>query len=158
MDGVIRVANTTLTPVILKKRQEYARAVPLIEPPDTIRKDKTTTKPHKPKLDHEKAIQVDPAGQLTAPQRAEFLKVNKLYKDVFSEEQHVYNHAYGKFEAVINMGDVKPPQRKGRIPQYSRDRLEKLQAKFDQLETDGVSIRPEENQRQHRKRQPLIFG
>ena len=47
--------------------------------------------------------------------------------------------------AVVNTGPTLPPQRKGSIPQYSRDKLVELQDKFDELETDyGVFATPEE--------------
>ena len=36
------------------------------------------------------------------------------------------------------MGPVEPPQRKGRLPQYARDKLVELQEKFDHLEQRGV--------------------
>ena len=36
------------------------------------------------------------------------------------------------------MGPVKPPQRKGRLPQYARHKLVELQEKFDHLEQPGV--------------------
>ena len=42
------------------------------------------------------------------------------------------------------MGPVQPPQRKGRMPQYSRDKLVELQDKFDELECKGVFCRPED--------------
>ena len=42
------------------------------------------------------------------------------------------------------MGPVQPPQRKGRLPQYSRNELVELQEHFDQLETLRVVKRPEE--------------
>ena len=42
------------------------------------------------------------------------------------------------------MGPVLPPQRKGRVPQYSRDKLIELQQKFDELEAQGVFRRPED--------------
>ena len=42
------------------------------------------------------------------------------------------------------MGPVEPPQRKGRLPQYSRERLVELQHKFDELEELGVFKRPED--------------
>ena len=42
------------------------------------------------------------------------------------------------------MGPVLPPQRKGRIPQYSKNKLDELQAVFDKLESAGVYKRPEE--------------
>ena len=38
---------------------------------------------------------------------------------------------------------VQPPQRKGRVPQYSRNNLEELQQKFDKLEKQGVFCTPD---------------
>lgn len=42
------------------------------------------------------------------------------------------------------MGPVEPPQRKGHLPQYARDKLVELQEKFDHLEQLGVFRRPED--------------
>ena len=42
------------------------------------------------------------------------------------------------------MGPVEPPQRKGRLPQYPRNKLVDLQNKFDELEKLGVVKRPED--------------
>ncbi|XP_071963837.1 uncharacterized protein [Antedon mediterranea] len=42
------------------------------------------------------------------------------------------------------MGPVQPPQRKGRLSHYNRDTLLELQAKFDDLETEGVFAKPEQ--------------
>ena len=53
---------------------------------------------------------------------------------MFNPSISSYSGAVGKFEATINMGPVSPPQRKGRVPQYSRDKLVELQQNFDELE------------------------
>ena len=37
-----------------------------------------------------------------------------------------------------------PPQRKGRLPQFSRNQLELLQAQFNELEAIGVFKKPED--------------
>ena len=42
------------------------------------------------------------------------------------------------------MAPVEPPQRKGCLPQYARDKLVELQEKFDHLEQLGVFQRPED--------------
>ena len=42
------------------------------------------------------------------------------------------------------MGPVEPPQRKGRLLQYARDKLVELQENFDHLEQLGVFQRPED--------------
>ena len=63
---------------------------------------------------------------------------------VFNPAFKGYNNAADQFEAVMNMGPTQPPQRKDRLPQFNRDCLEELQAKFDQLESMGVFKRPED--------------
>ena len=63
---------------------------------------------------------------------------------MFNPSTSGHNGAVEKFEATINMGPVLPPQRKGRVPQYSRDKLVELQQKFDELEKQGVFRRPED--------------
>ena len=55
-----------------------------------------------------------------------------------------YNGHVGPFEAVVNIVPVQPPQRKGHLPQYARNQLVELQAKFDELETMGVFVGPED--------------
>ena len=42
------------------------------------------------------------------------------------------------------MGPVQLPQRKGRVPQYSRDKLVELQEKFDELEQCHVFRCPDD--------------
>jgi len=54
---------------------------------------------------------------------------------------HTYignNGAIGLFMARVNMGPVEPPQHKGRLPQYTGDKLVKLQVKFNKVEELGV--------------------
>ena len=50
----------------------------------------------------------------------------------------------GPLQGVVNMGPTLPPQCKGCLPQYARDRLVELQEKFDHLENVGVFKRPED--------------
>ena len=44
----------------------------------------------------------------------------------------------------MNIGPVMPPQRKGRLPQYSPNQLELLQAQFNELEAISVFKKPED--------------
>ena len=55
-----------------------------------------------------------------------------------------YNGKLDPIKAVVNMGPVLPPQRKGRIPQYSKDKLVELQHEFDKLEQMEVFKKPED--------------
>ena len=54
-----------------------------------------------------------------------------------------YNGIAGPVQASVNIGPVQPPQRKGRVPQYSHDKLVELQQKFDEWEQRQVFRRPE---------------
>ena len=45
-----------------------------------------------------------------------------------------YNGSMGSFQAVVNMGPVQPPHHKGRVSQYSCNKLVELQQKFNDLE------------------------
>ena len=73
-----------------------------------------------------------------------FRSLLETYDDVFDPTITGYNGATGPFEAVVNMGPVQPPQRKGRLPQYPHNKLVELQQKFDDLEAQGIFHRPED--------------
>ena len=76
--------------------------------------------------------------------RSRFHDLHRNYDEVFNPQIAKYNGALGLFEAKVNMGPTQPPQRKGRVPQYSRDKLVELQQRFDELESQSVFKRPED--------------
>ncbi|KAL5020639.1 hypothetical protein ScPMuIL_002285, partial [Solemya velum] len=73
-----------------------------------------------------------------------FQSLHLEYDDVFDPDPQGYNGAAGSFEAVVNMGLVLPPQRKGHMPQYNHEKMVALQQKIDELEHKGVFRRPED--------------
>ena len=77
------------------------------------------------------AIVVDPDNILPDTIRNEFREVLQTHDEVFNPAIVGYNGMAGPVQASLNMGPVQPPQRKGRVPQYSRDKLVELQQKFD---------------------------
>ena len=89
-------------------------------------------------------VQTDPENNLKMEDKALFYLIVKDFDDVFSPTMTGYNGSMGKFEAVVHMGPVQPSQRKGRCPQYSRDKVLELQDKFDVLEHMGVFMKPED--------------
>ena len=72
-----------------------------------------------------------------------FQSLLEEYDSVFDQAFKGYNGAEGPFQVVVNMGPVQPPQRKGRVPQYSRDKLYELQQEFNDRERKGVFVKPE---------------
>ena len=93
---------------------------------------------------HSSKVQIDPDKKFPIEIRQKFVNLLEEYDCVFDPNIKGYNKASGPFEAVVNMGPTQPPQRKGRVPQYNRDKLCELQDKFDQLEELGVFARPED--------------
>ena len=76
--------------------------------------------------------------------RSKFQCLNKESDYVFYPNFVCYNGAFSNFQAVFNMGLILTPQHKGCFPQYSRNMSVDLQQKFDELESCGVFIRPED--------------
>ena len=93
---------------------------------------------------HSASVQVDPDRILPEAVRANFQSLLSEYDSVFDPQFPGYNGSAGPYQAKVNMGPVEPPQRKGRLPQYARDKLVELQEKFDHLEQLGVFQRPED--------------
>ena len=102
-----------------------------VEPSVPIAKS-TIYKESGPKF-YSDAVKLDPDSILPLEYKNRFVTLLYDYDQVFSPDLQGYNGAVGPFEAVVNMGPIAPPQRKGRIPQYSCDKLVELQSKFDAL-------------------------
>jgi len=152
----IRIVNSTDSPQVFKKHDHVALASPVFEPecvppastcPElaTIHRTATPKPRHKSSahLCDSDRVMLNPDAVLDVPTAEKFAELHRRMDSVFSPEYSTYNHRFGRFEAVVNMGSVKPPQRKGRVPQYSRDKLVQLQQQFDELEACGVLAKPE---------------
>jgi len=68
----------------------------------------------------------------------------QVHERVFDPDITGYSGAAGSIQASVNIGHVHPPQQKGRVPQYSRNQLVELQAKFEELQQAKVFRRPED--------------
>ena len=75
-------------------------------------------------------VSLDPNQILLADVKSKFADVLKEHDTIFSPSLEDYNGSAGPFEARVNMGPVQPPHRKGRIPHYSRGKLDVLQRQF----------------------------
>ena len=102
--------------------------------------------PLKPKssLPFSSSVSIDPDNILPEDLRVKFRQLLQTYDRIFDPDITGYNGAAGPILASVNIGPVQPPQRKGRVPQYSRNQLVELQAKFDELEQAQVFRRPED--------------
>lgn len=140
--GKVRIVNNTANPQIVKKNEHVGFVHPVV--PSTSEKVQSDTYIKPTSIDKpSQSIKTDPDNLLTNDIQSRFKALALKYNHVFGPLKG-YNGAYGPVKAVVNMGPVQPPQRKGRIPQYSRNRLVELQHKFDELEELGVFQKPEE--------------
>ncbi|CAC5379308.1 unnamed protein product [Mytilus coruscus] len=115
------------------------------EAPDNIRDLKKTNYIDTTHTSHfSNQVSVDPDNLLSPDLKTQFNELLRKFSKVFSRNFEGYNGAIGPFEASVNMGPVQPPQRKGRMPQYSKNNLVELQNKFDELEWKGVFRKPED--------------
>ena len=142
----VRLLNTSSEPHRIKRHDHICRARPIIPTenlPPPFPDKPSPTKPH-PTLPFSDDVTVDPDNLLSVQSRTKFQQLLREFDGVFDPRISGYNGAAGPIEATVNMGPVQPPQRKGRIPQYSRNQLVELQSKFDELEEAGVFRRPED--------------
>ena len=145
ISGKVRIPNDTDEPQSLRKNEHFCQVRLTTEVSyDSSDDNIQLPKPHSPPIGTcSDAVSIDPDKMLTESYRSKFHTLVQTYDNVFDSNIQGYNGSMGPFEAKINMGPVQPPQRKGRVPQYARDKLVELQQKFDDLEKQGVFARPE---------------
>ena len=148
--GKIRIPNDTDHPLTIKKNSHIGQVCAVYTPstsPPLLDSCSVTQslKCTQPRALHSSSIKLDPSNILSVDMRNQFSNLHTEFDQVFNPNFPGYNGAVGPIEAVVNMGPTLPPQRKGRLPQYARNKLEELQDKFDELEKAGVFVKPEDH-------------
>ena len=146
--GKLRLVNDTEEPLLIRKNDHFCQARLTVsdhsQEPSKIRTSSSPPKITAPDLFPIESVRVDPDGLLSASEKASFISLPREFQVVFDPRIPGYNGATGPIEGIVNMGPVEPPQRKGRVPQYSRVQVDLLQNKFDELEAQGIFRRPED--------------
>ena len=139
----IRIPNLSTEPHTLKHHEHFCQVIPVFEPKVVPYTNLPPTQCPSPSSNssHSASVQIDSDSILRQAVRADFHSLLREYDSVFDPQFPRYNGAAGSYKAKVNMGPVKPPQRKGRHPQYPRNKLVKLQEKFDHLKQLGVFCR-----------------
>lgn len=147
--GKIRLPNLSSRPQSLRRNEHFVLANQVFEPSTSNEPPPATpkvvpTKPTKSVGKHSDKVQLDPDNLLPQDIKSKFRTLLGKYDCVFDPAIKGYNGSAGPLEAKVNMGPVEPAQRKGRLPQYARNKLVELQQKFDTLEASGIFKRPED--------------
>ena len=145
IDNEIRVVNDTCFPIHIQKNEQLCqvRATYVVDPPkisSTSQYKKSTSNNMMPP--YSKCITID--KQLNDHWNKVFNDIHIQFDSVFEPFGGRYNGKSGRLKMSINFGPAKPPARKLHAPNYSRDNLDALQVKFDELESQAVFARPED--------------
>lgn len=132
----IRVPNTANHPIVINKGDHLAQvqSIRLLDTAEVDGENINDTQPGKTIATNQNFHSVIMENTtIDSSMIAKFSRLHENMSSVFEPNSSGYNGTSGPIEAVVNVGSVQPPQRKGRCPQYSRDKLVELQHKFDQL-------------------------
>ena len=145
-DNTIRIPNSSTEPLSIKKGDHLCQIVRTMAINNNEHSGNDTTK-RAPLVSDDhlafKDIQIDPDNITPPAYKEKLINICESYSHVFSPKFKGYNGRDGPVKAVVNMGPALPPQRKGRLPQYNKDKLDILQTKCDELEDLGVLRKPE---------------
>ena len=145
--GKVRIQNNSPLPITVNRNSHIAdirivvpQKLPSFEPSLYPR-----PKPTVPVCEAHKII-VDPDDQLTPDERKLFNDINTKYSTIFSSKPGKYNGSLGNLDAklILNNSDIDPPS----FPCKRILQSEKLddikQDIMDQMEADGILVRPED--------------
>jgi len=147
LQGKIRLVNNSDQPIHVSKNQHIAHVVRTINPEDMPIIPITTDIPAKENSKHNSdlvKINPDKMQECSSWEKA-YSDLPKDFEHVFSDTLPGYNGKSGNIEACVNISNCLPPQRKGRVPLYSRDKLVELQYLFDSLENLKIFGKPEDS-------------
>ena len=143
----LRIPNLSREPKLLRKGEHFCQIGNLSTMPDSPVSPQTIHKTSKHVVKDDtsayKQISIDPQNITPNEYKLKLEYLCESYSHVFNPKFSGYNGRDGAVKATVNMGPVLPPQRKGRMPMYNKDKLQLLQNMFDELEELGVFEKPE---------------
>ena len=147
-NGQIQLTNNSPDAVIINRHEQLALVRPVtsnIDPVPVSNPADEKSQSKIPSITTDFAdVSIDPDKISSAKQRQLFADLHYDLKEAFdSRTLGCYNGHSGPLEVVINMGASKPPQRKGRLPQYNDNTKQEMQKICDELE-GTVLLKPEE--------------
>ena len=150
--GQIHVPNKGNEPILLKKSDHFCqiRMTTMISSSDPPQLFQASQLPSPsplhppPSAFYSDAVIIDPQNQLSSDWHDKFTCLHQQFDALFHPSVGCYNDASGRVRARVNLGPVIPPTKKLHVPNYSQSNLQLLQARFDELEAQGVFARPED--------------
>ena len=147
-EGCVVVKNSTSEPVLISRHTQVCQArkttaaetyMKSPQPPQ-----ESLVKESASEFNVHSVIDLSVDSRMSVSEKETFKTIHEQYSSVFSPGIGLYNNYSGEFSHVINMSPNLPPQRRGRIPDYSKSDKELLQDTFDYLLSEGVFSRAED--------------
>jgi len=150
--GKVRLLNETKDIIVIPRKQHLCQAIPLVRTSkeSQVLPETPQLSPESPQIpETSRNVKfLDPISvntNLIGPSTSKkFAQLHEKYDNVFNPKFPGYNGKAGDIKGIVNMGPTLPPQRKGKVPQYSRDKLEELQSTIDNLESSDIFGKPED--------------
>ena len=141
--GELSLTNDQQCPIVVHKNEHVCqvRSSKEVIPFTTSSPSNSTTKPTQARPFSSDIVF---GTKLSDSEKLRFEKLHLEFDDVFQPVIGKYNDFSGKVRARVNIGDTKPPAKKLHAPNYDKKNLELLQDKFDELDSQGVFVRPED--------------
>ena len=137
----IRLVNSSDLPVNLAAKSHVCHVVKTCSPPE-VDEQSPVFKASKPISPYTSAIVYSDVVNNESI-LSKFRSIHGKFDHVFNPTYPGYNSFFGKISGSVNIESILPPQRKGRIPQYDKSKLQELQLKCDELEKLGVLRKPD---------------
>ena len=89
-------------------------------------------------------IKLDPDEKLNESWKQKFMMLCEDYSDIIQYNPGTYNGRYGFVKNTIEFTSIPPPNNRCYVPKYSKEMLDTLADKMDELLELGILRRPEE--------------
>ena len=133
IDGTISLINQTKEPIIIKRKEKVCKVLNSCDPIcdlEAIDYKPIETTMLKKVAPYSLTVKLN-TDKILSPSTEVLFKDTLLeYDNIFNPKISRYNGHSGPCSVEVNMGTSKPPQRKGRIPLYSKNNLDELQKKL----------------------------
>lgn len=153
-DGTLRILNNTDHIWLLKKHVHLADLREAISHKEALISklytcDRAELENYRPRQgdptlkDFTQDVVLDPDGVLSQESKNAFGQLCEQYTDIIQYDPGTYNGAFGHVKNSLELTEIPPPNGKCYVPRYSKDQMNLLAEKMDELMDLKILVPPE---------------